>query len=62
MAVTEPAAGDTGNPEDEDPAREETVEDSPEPVYDAMIRRPESGPDPLGREPLTAPDPRKGKK
>jgi hypothetical protein len=33
---------------------DESPED-PEPVYDAMIRRPESGPDPLVPEPLAVP-------
>jgi len=46
-------APDTG--EDETP-------EVPKPVYDAMIRRPESGPDPLVPEPLKTPETRKGKK
>ena len=29
--------------------------ETPEPVYDQMIRRPESGPDPLVPEPLVTP-------
>jgi hypothetical protein len=29
--------------------------ETPEPVYDQMIRRPESGPDPLVPEPLATP-------
>jgi hypothetical protein len=33
--------------------------ETPEPVYDQMIRRPESGPDPLVPEPLVTP--KKGK-
>lgn len=34
--------------------------EEPEPVYDAMIRRPESGPDPLVPEPLEVPETGKG--
>ena len=41
---------------DADPDPPET----PEPVYDQMIRRPESGPDPLVPEPLATPKTRKG--
>lgn len=30
--------------------------ETPEPVYDAMIRRPETGPDPLVPEPSATPE------
>lgn len=45
--MTTPDAAHDGPPE------------TPEPVYDQMIRRPESGPDPLVPEPLVTP--KKGK-
>ena len=42
-------------------ADEDESPETPEPVYDKMIRRPESGPDPLVPESLATPKPKKGK-